>query len=82
MKLILTILTFIIGAVVGFLYYKFIGCRSGSCPITSNPWTSTIFGALIGYLLLSTIIDKYYKNSDSGQKIEQTHETETDNEKR
>ena len=42
-----------IGAGLGFLYYKKIGCPSGSCPITSNPYSSTIYGAVIGFLLAS-----------------------------
>ena len=41
----------VLGAVGGYLYYHFIGCRSGSCPINSNPWISTLWGLLIGYLL-------------------------------
>ncbi len=36
------------GAVAGFAYYYFIGCASGSCPITSNPYISTAYGALVG----------------------------------
>jgi uncharacterized membrane protein YeaQ/YmgE (transglycosylase-associated protein family) len=41
------------GAVLGFLYYKFIGCRTGTCPIAANPWTSTLIWAVIGGLLMS-----------------------------
>jgi hypothetical protein len=41
-----------IGAVGGFLYYRFVGCKSGLCPITRNPWISTLYGALIGALLI------------------------------
>ena len=36
------------GGVAGFAYYYFIGCTSGACPITSNPYISTAYGALIG----------------------------------
>ncbi|MEO8167261.1 MAG: DUF6132 family protein [bacterium] len=36
------------GAAVGFAYYYYIGCASGSCPITSNPYISTAYGALVG----------------------------------
>jgi len=36
------------GASLGFTYYYFIGCQSGSCPITSNPVISTLYGLMIG----------------------------------
>ena len=41
----------IIGAVIGFAYYRFIGCSSGVCPITSNPWASTLYGAFMGFMI-------------------------------
>jgi hypothetical protein len=41
----------LIGGVVGYLVYKFIGCHSGSCPITSSPVMSVLYGALIGSML-------------------------------
>jgi len=40
-----------IGGVLGFLYYKFIGCSSGTCPITSKPLNSIIYGAVMGLLV-------------------------------
>lgn len=36
------------GATLGYAYYYFIGCNSGACPITSNPWVSTIYGGVAG----------------------------------
>jgi len=39
------------GAVLGFGYYYFIGCQSGTCPITSNPYISTAYGMLMGVVL-------------------------------
>lgn len=39
------------GGVAGFAYYYFVGCQSGTCPITSNPYVSTLYGGLVGYLL-------------------------------
>jgi hypothetical protein len=36
------------GAAVGFGYHKIVGCRSGACPITANPYISTVYGALVG----------------------------------
>ena len=41
----------VLGGVAGFLYYKFIGCASGGCPITSNPFSSTLYGLLLGFVL-------------------------------
>lgn len=49
------------GAVAGFLYWNFIGCSSGSCMITSKPVNSTLYGALMGGLLFSTIFEKSKK---------------------
>lgn len=40
------------GAVLGYAYYYFIGCYSGTCPITSNPYISTFYGALIAAILV------------------------------
>lgn len=39
------------GAILGYAYYHFIGCNSGSCPITSNPYISTVYGAAVGFLI-------------------------------
>ena len=40
-----------VGGVLGFSYYKFVGCSTGTCPLTSNPYVSTIYGAVMGALL-------------------------------
>ena len=54
MKHKLTVLGILAGAVGGYLYYHFIGCTSGSCPITSQPVNSTLYGAMMGGLFLSS----------------------------
>ena len=41
----------ILGALGGYAYYYFIGCHSGTCPITSNPWISTGYGAGMGLMM-------------------------------
>jgi len=41
------------GAAVGFLYYQFIGCPTGGCPITSNLYLMLGFGGFFGYSLVS-----------------------------
>ena len=40
------------GGIGGFAYYHFVGCASGTCPITSNPYISVLYGALMGYLVV------------------------------
>ena len=37
-----------LGAMAGFAYYYFIGCTTGHCPIQSNPYFSTLYGAMLG----------------------------------
>lgn len=39
-----------IGAGIGFLYYYFIGCTSGTCPLTSKPLNSMLIGAVMGFI--------------------------------
>lgn len=41
----------IVGGLLGLGYQHFIGCRTGTCPITSNAWISTAYGALLGGLV-------------------------------
>ena len=56
------VLPVMLGALGGFLYYNFIGCN-GSCAITSNPYNSVAYGAIVGAVLTDwkTII-KLFKN--------------------
>ncbi|MBP1637633.1 MAG: hypothetical protein H6Q18_422 [Bacteroidetes bacterium] len=50
-KRLLEIIGAVVGAAGGYLYYYFVGCASGTCPITSNPYVSVLYGAFLGYLL-------------------------------
>ncbi|MFC1785069.1 DUF6132 family protein [Candidatus Neomarinimicrobiota bacterium] len=43
-------LRIILGGAVGFTYYYFIGCKSGTCAITSSPVNSTLYGVFLGAL--------------------------------
>jgi len=47
-----------VGALGGFLYWYFIGCESGHCPIQGNPYMSTLYGALLGWLVFSSLKKK------------------------
>jgi len=44
------ILFTLVGAVGGFLYWRLVGCESGTCPIKSVWYWSTLWGAAVGYL--------------------------------
>lgn len=37
-----------LGAVLGYGWHRLVGCRTGACPITANPWISTFYGAFVG----------------------------------
>ena len=50
----LGLLGVLLGGILGYAYYHFIGCNSGSCAITSKPFNSSVYGMLMGYLILST----------------------------
>lgn len=49
----LTLIGVLLGAVGGYLYWYFIGCNTGSCPITSSPVNSAIWGAVVLGLVFS-----------------------------
>lgn len=54
--------TTLLGALVGYLYYAFFGCR-GSCTIASSPGASMTFGAIAG--LVFALPDKKKKKEDN-----------------
>lgn len=54
------------GVLGGYLYYYYVGCVSGTCPITSNPYRMMIYGAVMGYLLFEII----FSNSSTKKSIE------------
>ena len=49
----ITILGIIFGSITGYFYYKYVGCVSGTCAITSKPINSTVYGAIMGGLLFN-----------------------------
>jgi len=55
------------GAVAGFFYWQQIGCLSGTCLITSKPVNSTLYGSMMGALLLGMFkkdVKKQQLNND------------------
>ncbi len=67
-KHLITIFSIVIGGLAGWLYWRYVGCLGNSCPILSNPWLSTGYGVLIGYLVGGLVKPKV--------KTENTSETE------
>ncbi|MBN8649874.1 MAG: hypothetical protein J0L67_00500 [Cytophagales bacterium] len=49
----LTVTGIALGLGAGYLYWQQIGCISGSCPITSSPVNSSLYGALMGGLVVN-----------------------------
>ena len=49
----LGIIGILLGGILGYAYYHFVGCNTGSCAITSKPFNSSAYGMLMGYLLFS-----------------------------
>lgn len=47
-RIIRPIIGMVLGGGLGYAYHATIGCVSGGCPITSDPWISTFWGAAIG----------------------------------
>ena len=42
----------VLGGILGYAYYHFIGCNTGTCSITSKPINSSVYGMVMGYLIL------------------------------
>lgn len=50
----LAIIGVLVGAVGGYLYWYYVGCASGTCPITSKPLNAVLYGMLMGGLLFDS----------------------------
>ena len=55
----------LIGGTAGFAYYYFVGCTSGGCPITSNPYITIGYGILLGALLFYKEKKKVKENTEA-----------------
>ncbi|HPE55188.1 MAG TPA: DUF6132 family protein [Bacteroidales bacterium] len=60
---VISLIGLLVGAAGGYLYYHEVGCVSGTCAITSNPWMSTLWGAALGYLIFDMFRGKKVKTS-------------------
>jgi len=63
-KYIVSIIFATAGSIGGFLYWKFVGCTSGTCIIKSVWYFSTLYGLVLGWVaggLAEDIIMKFKK---------------------
>lgn len=61
----ITLIGIIVGSIGGYLYYFYMGCASGTCAITSKPFNSSIYGALMGGLLFNLFEPKTTNNHNA-----------------
>ena len=68
-KLQIRVLLGLLGALGGYLYWRFIGCQAGTCPIQSVWYYSVLWGAalvyLVGDMILDLLIRRSKKNDES-----------------
>ncbi len=50
-KYLVEIIFSVTGAIGGFLYWKFVGCLSGTCVIKSVWYLSTLYGGILGWVV-------------------------------
>ena len=55
----------LVGSAGGWLYYRYVGCATGICAVTSSPWLSTGFGCVLGSLLYTVLRPGCGKRQDS-----------------
>lgn len=41
----------VIGVAVGFAMYRFVGCRTGACPLSANPWIAMFIWGVMGAMI-------------------------------
>lgn len=58
----------VLGVVIlGYSYFYFIGCNSGTCPITGNPYISTFYGSLVVLILVFPMKKKNKNGSEENK---------------
>jgi hypothetical protein len=43
----------LVGAAVGYAMYRLVGCKTGACPLTANPWVAMAIWGLLGLMVSS-----------------------------
>ncbi|MDA3912078.1 MAG: DUF6132 family protein [Bacteroidales bacterium] len=66
----LSIIGAIVGGVGGYLYWYYVGCLSGTCPMKQLWYYNAILGALVGLFLadfIQTMINKRKKRKEKDE---------------
>jgi len=71
---VITIIGAAVGSIAGWLYWKYVGCASGTCPITARPLSSTLYGAMIGALLFHAMAPVKKTTIDTKQQQTEKHD--------
>lgn len=53
----------LLGGISGYMYWKFVGCVSGTCAITSVWYRATLYGVVMGWLI-GDIVNGYFKKEE------------------
>lgn len=59
----ISLIAILFGALAGYFYYAFVGCKSGNCFIVSRPYIIIPYGALLAFLLVGS----FNKKAASGE---------------
>ena len=62
-KYLIYIIGAIIGGVIGFTYWNFVGCDGASCAIWASPTNSVAYGSLLGAVGINVF--RSFKSKDS-----------------
>ena len=51
--LVRTLVGAIVGVGIGWAMYRFVGCRTGACPLTGNPYIAMLIWGVMGAIVAS-----------------------------
>jgi hypothetical protein len=63
----LSLIGLILGGIAGYLYWYYVGCLSGTCPLKQLWYYDALLGALIGWViadLIQSFINKRKENNE------------------
>ncbi len=54
----------IVGGLAGYLYWLYVGCETGTCPITASPTRTSLYWAVMGVLGFSIFGNRKKKDDE------------------